>query len=95
LHAALIATTDTEGRFIIKEIPPGRYTVAYAEAKNRAAVSFEDGFTITMPFAILGEGGSTTNSELGLSLEFRDEHLLNFEVRVGETTEIEITAWEL
>lgn len=84
---------DTEGRFTVKEVPPDQYTVAYAEAENSAAVSFEDGFTMVVPFKVL-EGGATDNKR-GLRFEFREEHFLDFEVRVGETTEVEITAWGL
>ena len=93
LHADLTATADTEGWFTVKEVPPGQYTVAYTEAENSAAVSFEDGFTIAVPFRIL-EGGLTDNKS-GLSFEFREEHFLGVQVQVGEATKVEITAWGL
>ena len=93
LHAGLTATADAEGWFTVKEVPPGQYTVAYAKAENSAAVSFEDSSTVTVPFRVL-EGGLTDN-KCGLSFEFREERFLGFEVAVGETTTVEITAWGL
>jgi hypothetical protein len=93
LHAGLTATADAEGWFTVKEVPPGQYTVAYAKAENSAAVSFEDGFTVAVPFIVL-EGGLTDNKS-GLRFEFREEHFLGLEVQAGETTTVEITAWGL
>jgi hypothetical protein len=93
LHAGLTATADAEGWFTVEEVPPGQYTVAYAKAENSAAVSFEDGFTVAVPFIVL-EGGLTDNQS-GLRFEFREEHFLGLEVQAGETTTVEITAWGL
>jgi hypothetical protein len=93
LHTNLTGTADAEGWFTVKEVPPGQYTVAYAKVDSSAVVSFEDGFAIIVPFRVL-EGGLTDN-EQGLSFEFREGHFLDFEVRVGETTEVEIAAWGL
>jgi hypothetical protein len=93
LHAGLTATADTEGWFTVKEVPPGQYTVAYAKAENSAGVSFEDSSTVAVPFIVL-EGGLTDNKS-GLRFEFREERFLGFEVAVGETTKVEITAWGL
>lgn len=93
LRADLTATTDSEGWFTVKEVPAGQYTVAYAEAEDSAAVSFEDGFTIVVPFKVFE--GSASAKDQGLRFEFREEHFLDFEVQGGETTEVEITAWGL
>lgn len=93
LHADLTATADEEGWFTVGEVPPGEYTVAYAEAENSAAVSFEDGFSIAVPFKVLE--GSLRDNNRGLSFEFREERFLGFEARLGEATKVEIAAWGL
>ena len=93
LQANLTATTDAEGWFTIKDVPVGRYTVAYSKAEKKADVSLENEFTIAVPLKIIK--GSIYHKKLGLHFEFREKHILDFEVKGGETNQVEITAWGL
>lgn len=100
VQANLTAITDAKGRFTITDVTPGCYTIAYAPAEEKAAVSLKDGYVAdftsgsSLSGLTLVEGG-LKDVQLGLNFEIRQGHFISFEVSQGKGTKVEVTAWNL
>jgi len=88
------ATTDAAGAFQMYDVPPGTYTLAYAEEAAGAEVAIEGGEVedlTNMPFQVISGGYS--HSELGLSFVITEKVFHNFDVTAGDAVKVQFPAW--
>jgi hypothetical protein len=108
LRPKLKATTDADGTFVVKDVPPGRYTVTHMRFSDKADARLKEGTFIdptARPVDVTGmvdiglDGklanirGAVTHLKTGLTFEFEKGKLSIAEVRVGETTKVDSNAW--
>lgn len=107
LSRDLMAVTDAEGRFVVRNVPPGLYTVAHTKGKKPADASFSGSATLTQKqFALRTEEGwfsmgelkdgtislSATPAGIPLSFEIRDKKLVALDVD-ADKHEIEVVSY--
>ena len=91
LSRDLVAVTDRQGRFVVRSVPAGRYTVAHSKEKMPKDVSLAKPLKVMtvqqdpFPSAILKDGTISI-------FEGRDSKLLAFDIG-GNVSEIEVSSY--